>query len=148
MLVGAAIFGMLLFGALVAAVWFLRPEPEQPAEATAVLFIIPAPSGTPLASSVLPTATPTIVPAVSGPPIFIGAYVQVSGTGVDGLRIRSDPGLQSQIQFVAIEAEVFQIIDGPREADGYTWWYLQAPYDTGVKGWAVANYLAVIQQNP
>jgi hypothetical protein len=45
------------------------------------------------------------------------------------------------------EAEVFQVSDGPREIDGYTWWYLVGPYDESRRGWAVANYLSVVQ-NP
>ena len=66
---------------------------------------------------------------------------------MDGLRIRTDPSLQGQIKFVGIEAEVFQVKDGPREVDGYTWWLLVAPYDETLNGWAVGDYLEIIQ-NP
>lgn len=150
MLAGAAVFGLLLFGAFLFFTQLLRPESQPRAAGTAVLFVIQAPTGTPLVSSVLPTSTPTPVPQaeVSGQPIAIGLYVQVIGTGVDGLRMRTNPGLQNEIRFVAIEAEVFQVMDGPREVDGYTWWYLQGPYDPNVHGWAVAQYLGVIQRNP
>jgi hypothetical protein len=51
------------------------------------------------------------------------------------------------VRFLGLEAEVFQVSDGPRQVDGYTWWFLVAPYDASVQGWAVANYLAVVQ-NP
>lgn len=75
--------------------------------------------------------------------------MQISGTGGDGLRLRTGAGLDNEVGFLGLEAEVFQIIDGPQEADGYTWWLLEAPYDEGQqrRGWAVANYLASIQ-NP
>jgi hypothetical protein len=76
-----------------------------------------------------------------------GALVQISGTGGDGLRVRSEPGLQGEVLFVALEAEVFQVVDGPRQGDGFTWWYLAALYDNSLSGWAVANFLEVIQ-NP
>jgi len=45
------------------------------------------------------------------------------------------------------EAEVFRVQDGPREVDGYTWWYLVGPFDETRRGWAVANYLQIVQ-NP
>lgn len=79
--------------------------------------------------------------------ISVGAYVQITGTGTDGLRLRESPGLDGKVKFIGIEAEVFLVQDGPREADGYTWWFLTAPYDDTVQGWAVSNYLSVIQ-NP
>jgi hypothetical protein len=86
------------------------------------------------------------VPPAAGD-IVIGDYVQVTGTGGDGVRLRSDPGLNGTILFLGLEAEVFQVSDGPRQVDGYTWWFLVAPYDNSVRGWAVANYLAEVQ-NP
>lgn len=112
-----------------------------------------APTLTPIVP--LSTATPVITPtptaeALPPPPagdIGVGLYVQVVGVGVDGLRLRADPGLQGDVRFLGIEAEVFQVKDGPRQLDGYTWWLLVAPYDTTRQGWAVANYLQVIQ-NP
>jgi hypothetical protein len=62
------------------------------------------------------------------------------------VRVRSEPGLQSDTLFVALEAEVFQIDDGPTQADGYTWWHLVAPFDATHRGWAVSNYLSVVQK--
>jgi hypothetical protein len=78
--------------------------------------------------------------------IGIGAYVQISGTGGVGLRIRSAPGISSTPQFVAMENEVFSIIDGPIVMDDITWWLLEASYDKNRQGWAAGQYLAVINQ--
>jgi hypothetical protein len=150
-IVGAVIFGLALFGLTVGILWVFRPEPVPLAASTAILNIINAATATP----VPPTATPTSVPSPTAdiPPspaegtLSIGAFVQISGTGGEGLRIRSEASLQGTVQALGIESEVFQISDGPREADGYTWWYLTAPYEEGRNGWAVANYLQVIQ-NP
>ena len=61
--------------------------------------------------------------------IAIGNYVQITGTEGQGLRIRKDPGLNGEFEFLAYDSEVFVVKDGPREVDGYTWWYLVAPYD-------------------
>jgi hypothetical protein len=71
-------------------------------------------------------------------------YVQITGTGGDGLRLRSGPGLNGAQLFLGYDAEVYQIVDGPIEADGHTWWKLTAPYDATRTGWAVQDFLTVI----
>ena len=103
------------------------------------LTVIPASTST---SSAPPTATidpfaPT--PAPTG--IAIGNYVQITRTEGEGLRIRSEPGLNGEPQFLGFDAEVFIVQDGPREVDGFTWWYLVAPYDETRVGWAAADFL-------
>ncbi len=75
----------------------------------------------------------------------MGVYVQITGTNGDGLRIRSAPGVSSTPLFLGMDSEVFLVKDGPREADGYTWWFLTAPYDTNRSGWAAASYLSLVQ---
>jgi hypothetical protein len=70
-----------------------------------------------------------------------GGFVQVIGTGGDGLRLRSEPGLNGEIRYLGLESEIFRVDDGPTMLDGYTWWLLVAPYDETVRGWAVSNYL-------
>jgi hypothetical protein len=77
----------------------------------------------------------------------VGAFVQVTGTSGDGLRLRAEPGLIGEVRFLGLESEVFQVKDGPRQVDEYTWWFLAAPYDESVQGWAVGNFLA-LAQNP
>jgi hypothetical protein len=106
------------------------------------LTVIPAPTGT---SGAPPT--PTIDPfatATSPAGIAIGNYVQITGTEGQGLRIRAAPGLDGEFQFLAYDAEVFVVQDGPREVDGYVWWYLVAPYDETRVGWAAADFLTYI----
>lgn len=149
-LAGAVVFGLLLFGSVLFAVQLLRPQQAQPPVGTAFLLVIEAATHTPLPTVEAPTVTPQPESQVegSGLPVEIGSYVQVSGTGVDGLRMRASPGLASDVRFVAIEAEVYQVIDGPQTVDGYVWWHLQALYNESLAGWAVAQYLDVIQINP
>jgi hypothetical protein len=62
--------------------------------------------------------------------------------------LRVEPGLDSQVRLLGLETEVFQVTDGPQEVDGFTWWYLVAPFDETRNGWAVSNYLAATTQNP
>lgn len=112
--------------------------------APADLTVIPAPTAT---SNVPPTATidpfaPTAVPTG----IVIGNYVQITGTNGEGLRIRSNPGLSGEPVFLGFDSEVFIVQDGPREADGYVWWYLVAPYDQTRAGWAAADFLSYIPE--
>lgn len=88
-----------------------------------------------------PTVTPTLSPGAIG----IGAFVQISGTEGQGLRLRGAPGLGNDQLFLGYDSEVYQVVDGPVDADGHTWWKLTAPYDATRTGWAVQAYLTVIQ---
>jgi hypothetical protein len=144
------VFSCLLIGLSAAAYIIFQPEERVKPAGTALLQVISAPTDTPILPTPLPSQTPTPEPGTPSPPqpgvVNIGAYVQIHGTGNDGLRVRNEPGLQSTVRFVAIEAEVFYVVDGPKDVDGYTWWHLVAPYDETVRGWSVSNYLQVIQQ--
>jgi hypothetical protein len=146
---GIGMAGLLLI-VFIGAILAVRVKPANRPLGTVVLNVIPAPSDT--VPPPQPTEAPTLMASELPPPtggmgISVGVLVQVSGTGLDGVRIRTDPGLQGQVKFVGIETEVFQVKEGPKEADGYTWWFLVAPYDETLNGWAVGDYLQVIQ-NP
>ena len=97
-----------------------------------------------LALITLATPTSTLDPQSQAGSIATGMYVQISGTGDTGLRIRSNPGTSSETKFVANESEVFMVIGGPVIQDEYTWWQLSAPYDDSRQGWAAQNYLQII----
>jgi hypothetical protein len=136
-----ALFGL----AAVIAAWillFVAPLPALPRDAVPPYYTVyPPPTFTP----VPPTATltpfytstpalPTLVPGTIG----VGAMVEVTE---DGLRLRDAPSLNGKILSQASAHELFNVVDGPRQADGYTWWLLQGVYDTARQGWAVENYL-------
>ena len=113
---------------------------------TAEFSVIKAPTATLTpAVSEIAQATPT-VPAPPAGVIAKDAYVQVVGTGGTGLRLRSEPGLNSDILLLGSEAEVFLVQDGPVDMDGYIWWFLIGPFDETRQGWAVSNYLEVVQE--
>lgn len=128
-----------------------RNHSEQLAQATAVMNIISAPTLT----QPIPTSQTELTPPEDrttpenpiGENIVVDAYVQITGTGGDGLRFRNSASLNGQVKFIASEAEIFIVKDGPVDADGYIWWYLIGPFDETRDGWAVSNYLAVAQ-NP
>lgn len=151
LLAGSAI-GVLLVAGAALIFFLLRPDSPTAPVSTAQMLVMPAPSYTPPLPTAPPTPEPTATSEVPPTPppadVQIGQLVQISGTGVDGLRLRSEPGLAGKIMFVAIEAEVFQVTAGPNQVDGYIWWYLTSPYQQDYKGWAVSNYLAPSQQAP
>ncbi len=139
------IAGLLILITLISIGW-TKPDPTREfGFAPADLTVIPAPTSTP---DVTPTFTPDplIVGTATLAPneIGIGGYVQITGTDGEGLRLRADPSLNGTPAFLGYDEEVFQVREGPQEADGYTWWYLVAPYDETRAGWAAADFLGAI----
>jgi|WetSurMetagenome_2_1015567.scaffolds.fasta_scaffold219449_2 hypothetical protein len=124
-------------------VYALQPRHIALAEPTAILLVIPAPTATSTPISALPTPTATGVPE-SENGISKGMFVQITGTSGEGLRIRSGAGTDNPPKFLGMDAEVFKVMDGPKHADGMTWWFLVAPYDDSRSGWAAATYLSVV----
>lgn len=145
--IGAVVIAVLLLAATLAFLWYTRPGPSPRSASTAVLNVIAAPTVTPR------PVTPTMVsgfPAPSDQPptpvpgqVSIGAQVQITNTGGDGLRLRTEPGLETQVLFLGAEGETFKVSDGPQEADGYIWWYLEGQDNPSRSGWAVTDFLAL-----
>jgi hypothetical protein len=143
----AALILAVLFIASAAFALFSYLPPAASEAPLAALTWIPGPTNTaqPPTATLVPTstATATLEPLQSGE-LGIGSYAQISGTGGVGLNIRSAPGLSADIQFLGYDAEVFEVRDGPVEADGIVWWYLVTPVDVNRAGWASAQYLSVV----
>src|ERR1041384_2850125 len=97
---------LLLVTAISIGLTAARPSSEAglvPAGGT----VLPAPTGTsgaPPTPPLHPFAPPT---SPSG--IAIGNYVQINGTEGQGLRIRKDPGLNGEFEFLAYDSEVFVV---------------------------------------
>ncbi len=85
--------------------------------------------------------TPTASPEA---PIQVGHTVVIVNTDGEGLRLRQGPGVNYPLLLVGRDGEQFVVEEGPREADGYTWWYIVDPGDRNRFGWAAADYLQVI----
>lgn len=92
-------------------------------------------------NAVEPTATLQILPGV----VARGNVVLVNGTGQDGLRMRSNPGTEATVMFVANENEYFNVIDGPVIKDNLIWWKIQSLTDAQKVGWSAQDYLASIK---
>ncbi|MDD2921274.1 MAG: hypothetical protein PHQ36_03225 [Anaerolineales bacterium] len=138
-----SVAGILLIATLILIGWTSPRFSPEVGFAPADLTIIPAPTHTPNA---IPTSTmdPNVTPTLEPNTIGVGAYVQISGTEGEGLKIHSAPSLNSDLVFFGGESEVFVVREGPQTADGYTWWKLVAPYDETRAGWAAADFLAVV----
>jgi len=128
------------------AIFMLIPAPSQLDEPVALVKVIEAPTSTPF---LLPTFEPTSLPG-SQPgngqnnDIYIGGYAQITGTSGDGLSIRSAPGRSNSIQFIGLDSELFKVVEGPVDIEGFTWWKVEAPYDSSRTGWCVQDYLSVV----
>jgi len=150
-ILGAIVFAIGVFAVLVGILWTSKTKSITQVPATAILNIIEAPTETPLGHITTPTAALTPTSSQEIPPpssdIAIGNYVQVTGTGGEGLRLHNTAGVASKVNHIAIDAELFLVKDGPIDADGYIWWELQDPYTENAVGWGVGNYLKVVQ-NP
>lgn len=145
-ILGALAIAVILIIITLAFIGWSTPTPIRDfGFAPADLTVIPAPTSTP---NVTPTftpdplifGTPTLAPDVIG----VGGFVQITGTDGEGLRLRSDAGLSGTSVFLGYDEEVFEVQDGPRDLDGYIWWYLVAPYDKTRSGWAAADFLEAI----
>ncbi len=145
-IIGSFLVGLGLLFFVFFLMNIIRPSKTPVGVVTVMFDVIYAPTETPVHPTPMPV-TPTVVLDIPPPAngIAVSGYVQISGTGGDGLRIRGGPGLDHDPLFVGLESEVFHVIDGPHEADGYVWWHLAAPYDENINGWAVSNYLAFVE---
>ena len=111
----------------------------------AVITIIPVPTYTPTplpTRTIMPIEDPTSTPETG---IQLDGFVQISGTEGEGLRLREDPTLGARVAYVGLEGEIFSVVGGPVEGDGYLWWQLEAPLNQARKGWAVSNFLKPAQ---
>ena len=144
-LIIGVIIAVLMIIVTVIMIQILLPASYSVFHPTPEIVVIPAPTATITPNPLLlPTSTPLGTNEQSVGGLFVGMYVQISGTGVEGLRFHPAPGINSSSLFYGAESEVFLITKGPESADGYTWWYLTAPYDQNRSGWAVMDYLSPV----
>lgn len=124
-------------------------KPSAVSEQVADITIIPSPTETPTLPITTEVIEMTETVQVVLPPgmIGIGAYVQVTGTDGSGLRMRAEPGTNTEVLFIAMDEEVFKVVGGPVEKDDYTWWQLEAPYDQTRTGWSAEPFLEVIEND-
>jgi hypothetical protein len=87
----------------------------------------------------IPTAPPpaaTEEPRAGG--IYIGGSVQVTAR----LNSRDAPGLSGSVVHVFPVGETLLVLDGPVQADDYTWWKVQSGSQTG---WSAENFMTPVE---
>lgn len=137
---GSVVIAIILFALSIVAIGLTSPRSATGGMTAANLTIIPRPSATTPAPPDL--ATPTLSPDQ----IIVGRYVQITGTSSAGLRIHKDAAQNSDTVFVGNEGEVFIVKDGPKAADGYSWWYIVGKDNISRAGWAAADFLLATEQ--
>ncbi len=79
----------------------------------------------------------------TGDGIGIGAIVALSEEGVN---VRSEASTESEIVDSFSAGTQFEIIGGPEEGEGYTWWQVRGVGDLeSVEGWLVTDFMDVIE---
>jgi hypothetical protein len=153
LLVAAVAIAILVCVALVLIVRALRsgggPTPTALVPSAAVgtasptyEVIVPTAAVTPTATAVLP------ISVTLSPPVFTeiapGAHVVVQGTRGIGLNLRASASTAARILENVKDGVVLLVLEGPQQADGYTWWKVQT--QQGKEGWAAGQYLALKPQ--
>lgn len=132
----------LLLGGFFMWIGRVPPPKSVPYQGETGLTVIPQSTLTPTRAHPEGQDTPSPTPSAE---IQVGGYVKIEGTGGEGLRLRAQPTLRGEINYLGLEDEVFRVLEGPVEEDGYMWWLLEAPANPGRNGWAVSNYLKADQ---
>ncbi len=149
-IVGGAVAGVFITVALLTLAR-LRGS-SRTGSLSPVMTVIPLPTATaPVILS--PTSPPLPTQTATAPPgapkdFATGELVQVFGTEGEGLRMRADPSLGADVMLLGLESEVFEVLDGPTPADGYTWWRLANPFDPSKQGWAADQFLRSLEEAP
>jgi hypothetical protein len=114
----------------------VSPSPTAEVQATPTGF------GDPTATIAAGVVVSPTKPAIRVDVITVGGFVTVDGTG-DGLLVRSSPARSGNRVSKIADGTRARVVDGPREADGFTWWKIDQ-FDKGnpdLTGWSVQDYL-------
>lgn len=101
--------------------------PTAPPASTNISTSTPIPSSTPSATATTPSTNS----------IGIGDLVQVTNR----LNLRSAPSTSGSVITVLPVGSQWSVADGPRSANGYSWWQLDTPSGPG---WVAGQYVARI----
>jgi uncharacterized protein YraI len=89
---------------------------------------------------------------VAGSPISqVGAASFAVGDKVfvntDYLNFREEPSLEAYRLHIFVQGDVMTVTGGPRVADGYTWYRVDAFVKGSMSGWVAGEYLALASQS-
>ncbi len=131
---------------LALVVIFSFPDTKENALPTAVLKITPYLPTMTISSAGQTEIAASTEQTTALPGVFaMGMRVRVSNTGGEGLKIHTEPTIESDTLTIASENSLWIIIEGPTINESRIWWKIQAQ-DSAVTGWAVQDYLAAEYQ--
>jgi uncharacterized protein YgiM (DUF1202 family) len=138
---GAALF--VLFVALVVLISSLGKPSTSPAGVTATAAVATqnAQSTVLQINSPVPGQTRALTPgqspaaATTTSPLRAGKVV---GLGGDALNLRTEPKTTAKILLTLKEGDLVSILEGPSDADGQSWYKVQA---SGQTGWVSKRYI-------
>jgi len=109
------------------------------APSATISLLEPTDGEPPTATVILPVSTPpvTALPTEIRP----GALVVVTNTGAGGLNLRESATTRSKAVDQVADGTVLTVLEGPQQADSYTWWKVRTP--EGTEGWAAADWLVL-----
>jgi hypothetical protein len=84
-----------------------------------------------------PPSTSVSAPESSTAALTVGRQAIVNTTQGDKLRMRSGPGRSFAVVLLLDKGTLVTLLEGPRSADGLTWWRIRAP--NGTEGWVVES---------
>lgn len=154
----------ILLVVVIAGLWwaiFSNPKtPSTPTPTPTVNLVEPQDTAQPTAFNTLPlvtstptrpvlieqtatpaqeVATPTAEVTAAPTGLAVGDKAKVTGTGGQGVNMRSGAGTSNARVKTLGDNSVVEIIGGPTEANDFTWW--QVRDSAGVSGWVVSRYL-------
>lgn len=154
LLTGAVVIAVLVCVALVLIVKALRagPDATPTAEITAAPGVVPTSTAISVIGAtdvVTPTPTVELPGLVTPSPVVFteiapGAQVVVQGTLGQGLNLRASYSTSARLVGSAKDGNVLTVLEGPQEADGYTWWKVKTA--DGKEGWAAGKFLVLKTQ--
>ena len=106
-------------------------------ESTPTQRLLPLQTFTPTPGTVATPGSPSEVEAASDELAIGDTAVVTNAAG--GLNMRAGAGTGHARTKTLPEGSVLEVIGGPREANGYTWW--QVRDEAGVSGWVADEWL-------
>jgi hypothetical protein len=121
----------LVLALVVAGYWFWRGRNQAPVVANNVgaQSSVPAATAIPTRTPIFPT--PTLLQTPTPPSLQIGGNATIVNTAGAVLRSRKQPTLKAPTTASFKEGDVVRILEGPIEADGFTWWKIEGKAGAG-----------------
>ena len=87
--------------------------------------------------------TPTPAPPAGEGGFTIGQRVRIVGTEAEGVRFRTGPGKEYVTLAILFDGTELEVVGGPEESGGFTWWRVQDK--DGTIGWIIADVLEPVR---